>query len=76
MLQNNQKHTLFASSGAVLCCCCCELALVSVILTPVAPGQSYVGKVAHLQVVFVVKSALTLCANSKSVQRTGLPLKI
>ena len=31
--------------------CCCGLALVSTLFTPVAPGQSYVRKVAHLQVV-------------------------
>ena len=40
-----------APSDAVLCCC--GLALVSTFLTPVAPGQSYVPKAAHLQVVVV-----------------------
>ena len=42
--------------SAMLCGCCCGLALVSTFLTPVEPGQSYVHKVAHLQVDVVVKT--------------------
>ena len=68
-------QTVFDKMAAIcpdLSCCCCGLALVSVNLTPVAPGKSYVRKVAHLlsgaysiiQMVFIYKLILNLLFTS------------
>ena len=50
-----------------ICCCCCGPALVSTLLTPIAPGQSSVRKVAHLQVVVAVKAVWGIFNNTNGL---------
>ena len=65
LFKQNRKHVNdIIISGAVLCCCCCGLALVNRLLIIIASGQSYMHKVAHLQVVVVVKAVWGIFNNT------------